>query len=102
MIIFPSADSHKYSIYFTETYVKFGAKYKWKLSKDSFDTMHIPTSPLLIFMREESEKSRSDDDKDIEATEEPDKEADAELARVALEDGGEVLARPGWVCSGCG
>ena len=57
--------------------------------------MHIPTSPLLIFMREESEKSRSDDDKDIEATEEPDKEADSELARVALEDGGEVLARPG-------
>ena len=66
MIIFPSTDSHKYSIYFTETFVRFGAKYKWKLSKDRNTGSHIHTP-------QEGEESRSDDDKDIDTAEDSDK-----------------------------
>ena len=52
-------------------------------------------------MREDSEDGGSDDDKDIEAAEEADEEANTDLAGAALENAGEVLARPPRVCSCC-
>ena len=53
----------------------------------------IHTSPILISVREHCENGGSNDDKDVEATEEADKEANADLARAALENV-ELSARP--------
>ena len=53
----------------------------------------IHTSPILISVRKHCENGGSNDDKDVEATEEADKEANADLARAALENV-ELSARP--------
>ena len=53
----------------------------------------IHTSPILISVREHCENGGSNDDKDVEATEEADEEANANLGGAALENV-ELSARP--------
>ena len=53
----------------------------------------IHTSPILISVREHCENGGPNDDEDIEATEEADEEANADLAGAALENV-ELSARP--------
>ena len=62
---------------------------------------YSPLSPILVSLREDCEDGGSDDDKDIEAAEEADEEANTDLAGAALENTREVLARPPRVCSCC-